>query len=213
MSKKKGRFITLEGLDGSGKDTQLELLKKELEANGKEVVVSSNIDHGPLKESCRNLLTPGNKDFISSYHLSILILCNMAITYKKIKEDVEAGKYVLCSRWYLSSLAYGGRKSDEEFDVILSYIKSLNIDPDLFIFIGTSPEIAMERINSRAGDEERYDDVDKLHQITKRYRDAISSQLANTVIVDGNGTIDEVFEGIKKYIYKIYDDKTTRVYM
>lgn len=194
----KGKFIVHEGLDGCGKDTQLGLLKKHLEEQGKEVVISSNIDHGPLGMATRKLLEPGNRDFVSSYHLSIVILCNMAITYKQIQKDIDAGKYVLCSRWYLSSLAYGGGKSDKEYRVILDYIRSLNIDPDLVIYLSISPETAMERINNRNGTAERYDDVNKLKNISEKFTHAIACTKVNVAIVDGEQSSENVFSEILK---------------
>ena len=199
----KGKFIVFEGIDGCGKDTQIKLLKEQLENNGKEVVLYSNIDHGPLKDVCRSLLEPGNPNFVSSYHLSILVLTNMVITHKHIKDDLLAGKTVLCSRWYLSSLAYGGRKSDIEYDTIKSYIKTLNIDPDLFVYISTDPNIALSRITSRDETNERYDTIDKLNNIRNCYSKAISEQLSPSVIVDGNGPINDVFQEILSYLYFI----------
>lgn len=196
-----GKFIVFEAIDGAGKDTQIELLKQKLEKSGKEVVLYSNIDNGLLKKIFRKMLTPCSDNFISSFHLSILILSDMAMTYKRIKLDMEQGKYVICSRWYLSSLAYGGGKSCREYDLIKDYIEILDIDPDLFIFISTSPEIAMNRLTSRSGNLERYESIDKLKAISELYTVAMNEQLAATVIVDGNYSKENVQNEINSHLY------------
>ncbi len=115
-------FIVFEGIDGCGKDTQIDILKQYLERSNHKVKIYSNIDNGVLASEIRDYLSNGG---ISSYLLSFIVLANIVDTYRSIAKDIENGYTVLCSRWTMSSITYGGYKDKSQFNAA----KVLKVSP------------------------------------------------------------------------------------
>ena len=158
---KRGYFITFEGPEGAGKSSQIQLLGSALTAAGCEVVVSREPGGTPLAEAIRNVVK-GHRGSEAVHPVTELLLMEAARSQhvsQVIKPALDAGKIVLCDRFYDSTTAYqgGGRGLDTETIVRLNAYASLGIAPDLTILLDLAPERGFERARTRAETMGEYD--------------------------------------------------------
>ncbi|MBO8433846.1 MAG: dTMP kinase, partial [Tyzzerella sp.] len=103
----KGLFITIEGTDGAGKSTQIELLKKYLEDRGKDVLVTREPGGTPISEKIRDIILDRENSEMSSITEALLYASSRAQhVSEKIKPALAEGKIVICDRFVDSSIAY-----------------------------------------------------------------------------------------------------------
>ena len=107
-----GKFITLEGIDGSGKTTQGYILEKELKKIGKEVIFTREPGGVPGAEEIRKLLVQGEKDRWSNITELLLFFAARRHHFEKILlPAIKAGKIVICDRFTDSTIIYQGRNN------------------------------------------------------------------------------------------------------
>lgn len=196
----RGKFIVIEGLDGSGKSSQVDLVIDFLEKNGKEVVVTKEptID----SEAGRKIKQALRKEII----IEPLELQKLYVQDRKEHLDnkiipaLAAGKYVVSSRYAFSTFAYG---HSDGLDVnLLVRLNEKFLLPDLTIIIDVSPESCVERIEGRGTPKELFERKEKLEKVNEIYKKT-SDMFDNVIIINGERPIQEVFEDIKKEIKKL----------
>ena len=195
-----GKFIVLEGLDGSGQSTQTSLLNDFLIQNGKEVVLGKE----PTKDSeagrkIREVL--GGKDKMDAKKLQELFAQDRKEHLQnKIIPALEAGKYVISDRYFFSSFAFG--VSD---DLDLEWLIQINNDfimPDQTFILKASPKICMERITKRGTKKELFETEEKLGRVWQTY-EKLPHRFESMFVIDGEKTPQEVFSEIRKILIKI----------
>jgi len=189
----KGKFIVFEGLDGSGNTTEAELLVKYLRNKGKRVHFTSEptqfLIGGLIKSQiagewkcspeCLQLLFTADR----AYHLE-----------KEIIPLLKRGINVICTRYMLSTLAYGNLEiNDEEW---LMEINKKFILPDITFFLKVSPQICIQRIKKERFHKELFEEEAKLKKVLKNYL-KFAKKFSNIYIINGEKSIKEVFEEIK----------------
>ena len=206
----KGKFIVIEGLDGSGKTTQTKILAAKLRDKGISVVTHAEPTGGEYGKKCREILSGAKK--CTKSELALLFTADRidhnVNDVDGINMHIEKGETVLCDRYYYSTLAYQG------VDVGMEWLKTLNLDcedirkPDLCIFLDLTPEKSMERIyaNRSADQIEIYETQDYLTSIRKRFYNCLDSlkDSENIVVINADGTIDEVAHKIELAVNAIY---------
>lgn len=146
MIRKKGVFICIEGLDGSGKTTQVDLLKKKLEKKF-DVFCTSEPSKGLIGNFIRTSYLYG-KNRLSPYVEALLFAADrIEHVENEIIPALKKGKVVISDRYVFSSLAYQG-SGKIDLDWIQTINKSILL-PDLAIFIDVEPEKVLSRINSK----------------------------------------------------------------
>ena len=146
-----GYFISFEGVDGSGKSTQISKLKEYLEAGGYEVVLSREPGGNDIGEQIRSVILDPNNQGMTAVTEALLYAASRAQhVHDVIAPAVEAGKVVICDRFVDSSIAYQqyGRKLGECVRIINGYA----IDgcmPDLTFLLKVKPDVGGTRIGSR----------------------------------------------------------------
>ncbi len=168
---RRGKFIVLEGGEGSGKGTAIDFLKERCatEFPGKEFVFTREPGGTEYGEELRGaLLSPANKGKVTALS-ELLTFCAIRANHCDllIRPALDAGKIVVCDRFYHSTIAYQiyGRDRKElrpVFERINSYAiggngKGGGLEPDLVIFLDVEPEIGLERIQRRKGELTRFD--------------------------------------------------------
>ena len=149
----KGKFIVFEGIDGSGKTTQINKLCEYLEQKGRKVYVTSeptiSLTGGMLRDALSGVSKRTSCEMAAMFVLDRIF--HNVNTKWGIEKMLDDGYDVLCDRYYYSSLAYQGSETDFE------WVKSMNLNcpeirtPDACIFLDLTPEESLERIsNSRA---------------------------------------------------------------
>lgn len=195
----KGYFIALEGIDGSGKSTQAEMLKIALEKNGRSVVVRSPFE-GEIGAFVRSILAGEKK--VSPIALQYLITANRAAQQEEIIKDLKAGKDVIIDRYFWSALAYAILDYSEmnKTEVkdwlligqsILSQYHQFML-PDTTFFLDISSKTAVERIDSLGKEKEIYETDAKIKKIEGIYKWLISEFANEFTIINGEQSLEAV---------------------
>lgn len=192
-----GKFIVFEGLDGSGQSTQAELLKNYLIERGREVLLTKE----PTRDSefSKELRAALNKEVkIDEVRLQELFAKDRKWHLENvILPALEEGKFVICDRYFFSSFAYGAAEGLD-----FEWLVNLNDEfllPDLTIILNASPEICVERIKSRGRKTTLFEEKEKLEKVWQIYQ-KFPERFENVMILDGERTILEIFEDIKKLV-------------
>ncbi len=149
---KRGLFFTLEGIDGSGKGTQFERLKAYLAAAGKDLLCLREPGGTAIGEKIRQLLLEReNETMTAETELLLFAAARAQNTAENILPALEAGRWVLCDRFFDSTLAYqaGGRGLDREPVRQSILLATGGLEPDLTFYFDLSPEEADARRRAR----------------------------------------------------------------
>ena len=152
----RGKFITLEGLEGSGKSTQIGRLEQYLGRRGISVTVTREPGGTPLAEKLRQLvLSPGNESISPAAELLIMFAARAVHLDSLIRPALEAGRWVLCDRFTDASFAYqgAGRGVADEFILSLQALVQGDLRPDLTLLLDLPVEVGLRRAASRRGRE------------------------------------------------------------
>lgn len=191
-----GKFIVFEGLDGSGKGTQIRLLEKRLVADGRSVVLTAEPTESTLGGIIRDALA-GDPARSPSELASLFVsdrIRHCQDPKKGIKAMLDAGKDVICDRYYFSSFAYQGIDTD------LDWVMKMNLDcpetltPDVCIFLDVDPDVCMKRIDSSRAFTEIYEKASTLTRIRSRFFEVFSrlKEKENIKIVDAARAPEEI---------------------
>ena len=158
---KRGWFITFEGPEGAGKSSQIQLLGEALAASGHEVVITREPGGTPLAEAIRDVVK-GHQGAEAVHPVTELLLMEAARSQhvsQVVIPALEAGKIVLCDRFYDSTTAYqgGGRGLDMDMVVGLNRFASQGVVPDLTLLLDLAPERGFERTGRRVETQGEYD--------------------------------------------------------
>ncbi len=203
------KFIVVEGLDGTGKTTQIKILAEYIKAKGRTVEITAEPTAHPTGKLIRRILSGEVKT--TPWSLAALFLSDR-IVHNKADDGIERmlsdGKTVISDRYYYSTFAYQGHETDLNWAMDMHFNCPEVRKPDLVIFLTMSPEKCVERIRANRPDEaiEIYENVESLTKISRQF-DTVFEKLKdreNIVYIDADGTIEEVsqrlFEAYEKYI-------------
>jgi dTMP kinase len=156
----KGLFISFEGIDGSGKSTQVKRLAEHLRAAGHEVVVTREPGGSEGAEEIRALVLQGDPDRWSAE--TELLLFNAARRdhlERLIRPALGAGKIVICDRFADSTRMYQGlSRGDLRGTVDKLHDLMIGVEPDVTVLIDMDPTEGLKRAKGRMGTEERFED-------------------------------------------------------
>ena len=144
--KLKGKFIVLDGPDGSGKGTQLKILKEYLESHGIEVVDTFDPGGTVIGNKIRKLVKYGSKGITANTEVMLFMASRAQLVTEVIKPALTSGKTVLCDRFISSTCAYQGA-SGYSIDTILELGQAAIGDtwPDLTIILDLPAKIGRQR--------------------------------------------------------------------
>lgn len=144
----KGKFITFEGCEGSGKSTQLKLLAEYLNEQGADFIMTREPGGSEISEEIRKIILNGkNVNMCDECEALLYAAARIQHLKEKVAPALAAGKIVICDRYVHSSLAYQGYARG----LGLEYIEKINefalkqFTPDLTVFLNISPKEAFER--------------------------------------------------------------------
>lgn len=194
---KKGLFITLEGTEGSGKSTQIAVIKAHMEAKGHKVVCLREPGGTPIAEEIRTLLKTPRKDdnMCDKTELLLMYAARAQLVETVIKPLLSAGTDVICDRHDLSSVAYQGGGRGMNMDDINAIRKVVlgNFRPDLTIVIDVDPKIGMQRARNR-GELDRFElsQIDFFERVRNTYLEYAKTHQDFVSVVDGHKKISAV---------------------
>jgi len=202
--KNKGYFISFEGIDGSGKSTQIKKLAEFLEASDFDIVITREPGGSIGAEEIRNLLLQGNVDRWSAETEILLFTAARRDHLERIiLPALEEGKIVICDRFTDSTRMYQGMRGINLRNLVDTLNeKVIKFDPDLTIVIDINPEISLKRAKSRKTVEERFEDfgVDLQMKMRKGFLE-LAKEFGNRIeVVNGQQSIEKLAQDIRSLV-------------
>jgi dTMP kinase len=205
----RGLFITLEGLDGSGKTTQIKRLAAWMEKRRIETVVTRQPGGTPTGDRIRGLLLDSGSTPLAPMTEMALMFADRAQAITEVIEPaLAAGRVVLCDRFTDSTEAYqgGGRQLGSERVLDLHRLICGNLQPDLTLLLLPSLEASLARARRRnekhaaktGQDENRFEQEQGgfFKRVWEKYHEIAGRESERVILIEGNLSIDEVHEQI-----------------
>ncbi len=201
-----GYFITFEGIEGSGKTTQIGLLGEHLESLGYSVVITREPGGCAISDKIRSILLDADNSSISP--LTELLLYAAARSQhvsEVIIPALKRGNIVLCDRFTDATLAYqgSGRGIAREKVDMLNQLACQSLRPDLTVLIDCDVSVGLERarrrIESKSGPREERFELEALEfhcSVRAAYLEIARAEPQRFITVDGSGGVEEISEAI-----------------
>lgn len=188
----RGSLIVFEGLDRSGKDTQVNMLVKYLGDECEKISFpNEDTEMGRLCRRCLN-----GDIVISDISLHLLCISNMAETIPRIEDLLQKGKTVICSRYMYSSIAYSTARG-LDYDWCVSTC-SLFLLPDLLVYMRVDP---MEASYRKGYGEGRYENISLQEKVSQVYERLLSNSIERILCIDSSYPIEDIHNDIlSKYV-------------
>ncbi|HET6240137.1 MAG TPA: dTMP kinase [Acetobacteraceae bacterium] len=154
------RFITLEGGEGAGKSTQAKLLADALAARGLPVLRTREPGGAPGAEVLRDLLLSGRVDWSAPAETLLHFAARAEHVERTIRPALNAGMWVVCDRFYDSTMAYQGYGLGADRAMIAALSRLVGVQPDLTIVLDVSDGVAVQRRVHRGAADDRYERLD-----------------------------------------------------
>lgn len=199
-----GKFIVFEGIDGSGKSTQLKLLKEKLDNLGIRSQLTAEPSPGLVGQLLRNIQKGEDIQNPSPYTMAFLYAADRSLHVDWIKEKLSDGVWILCDRYKYSSIAYQG---SDDFD-LLNLVEDMNsifLEPDHAFLLNLSPDTALARTENRET-REIFEKKDFLEKVARNYKKifSIPENRSFMSIVDTNASEEAVSDKIFNILQKKY---------
>tara|TARA_B100001057_G_scaffold292150_1_gene292214 strand:+ start:948 stop:1574 length:627 start_codon:yes stop_codon:yes gene_type:complete len=201
------QFIIFEGGEGSGKSSQINLLKSKLIDKGIDVVCTREPGGTPSAEILRELVTTGD---VNKWEPMTEALLMFASRYEHTKNliipSLESGKWVLCDRFYYSTYAYQGIGHGLGLEAMenLKKISIGKIEPGLVFFLDIDPTEGIKRTMGRHTNEDRFEKMDiSFHtKIREAFLSFSETYSDNYVVINANQEINKISDIVFKEIEK-----------
>ncbi len=207
---KKNLFIAFEGIDGSGKSTQVKLLAEYLNKNGHTVYTTFEPTESRIGTMIRDIFNhrmEGDQRVIAALfaadRLNHLLNSTDGIL-KKMKE----GYTVITDRYYFSSYAYHSvHDIDMEWVIQANALSANLLRPDLNIYIDISPEVSMARLKKGRNALEMYETIDNQCKVYDKYKVSFEriGITEKVFVTDGNRNSELIAEDIQRAVNQLYN--------
>ena len=208
----RGRFITFEGIDGSGKTTQLRLLSGDLRVRGLDVLTTFQPGGTPLGRRLREAFLETEENVHPMAELLLFAADRAQHVNFLIKPALAAGRVVISDRYADATAAYqgAGRGFDEKIINQVIKLATDGLKPDLTLFFDIPIEKAILRTNSRADNEtvkNRMDQetTDFYERVRKAYLKIAETEPKRFKIIDADGSMEAVHARVSEVVNKFLE--------
>ena len=195
-------FISFEGIEGSGKSTQIELIEELIRAKGYQVKKLREPGTTELGEKIRNIFLEKTTETVDPITEAFLLYASRKhLDQNFLRQNLSDGAIVIADRYADATLAYQsyGKGLDHNFVKIIHDSSQL-LSPDLTFYMDISAELSRERISDREMDRMESESIDFFKKVREGYLQIAHDNPERVVVLDANKTIDELHESIKKII-------------
>lgn len=202
---KKGKFIVICGVEGSGKGTQINLIKEHFKGND-NIVFTREPGGTDIAEKIRDIIL--NEDIDPLTEAYLFAAARREHIIKKIKPLLEEGKTIICDRFVYSSLVYQGLGRNLGID----FVDELNrpviegFYPDKVIYLDLEPEIGLERIKKNNRETNRLDNekLDFYKKCREGFLHLANNEPNKFIIINANQSEEKVFQDIKNNLKDLF---------
>src|SRR3954447_18049011 len=201
--RRRGKFITFEGLDGCGKSTQLNRLADVLRAEGIDLIVTRQPGGTPIGEKIRAVLLDSRTEGLANLtELALMFAARSQLINEVVLPALDNGQWVLCDRFTDSSEAYqgGGRQLGSEAVLTLHRVLCRDMQPDLTILMDSDVAASVARarrrnkeaVDSAQGDENRFEKENRAFftHVHDKYLEIAKRDSNRVVMVDARKSAD-----------------------
>jgi dTMP kinase len=204
-------FISLEGIEGSGKTTQIDQMVSYLESRGKSCIATREPGGTDIGRQIRAILLDPRSRALDSRTEMLLYVADRAQHLREtIEPHLEAGQVVICDRYFDATLVYQGYGRGLDCDMIQSLHQLIcdNRMPDITLLLDLNPETGLERAwrqirgGGRVGDETRFEQeaLDFHQRIRAGYLDLAARDPQRFRVVDASGDVSSVWNQIRNIL-------------
>ncbi|MEM0447976.1 MAG: dTMP kinase [Thermoplasmata archaeon] len=190
-------FITLEGIDGSGKTSIAKKLANFYEENGKNVFLTE--EPTKLIMDVKSLM---EKD-LDVFSRIFIFMADRVEHIKLIKEKISSGYIVICDRYVDSTLAYQGailknilNGNENAYNYMMNIYRPFSLEPDIIIYLDVDPRKGIERKDKNK--REYFEKLEYLKEVRNYY--IYLSKIRNYIVIDSNNSLENVWNELMKFI-------------
>lgn len=204
-----GIFISMEGPDGSGKSTQIEMLSDYLKAKGYEIIVTREPGGNRISEAIREIIL--NKEYTEMDYMTEAMLYASAraqLMAQVIRPAIESGKAVISDRFVDSSAVYQGMARGLGVKEVykLNEFAIQGMMPQLTIHLDLPASVGLERAKGRAAlDRMELEKAEFHEKVAQGYRDLAALDPNRIKTIDATKGIEEIHKEIVAYVDKIFE--------
>jgi len=192
----KGRFITVEGIEGVGKTTNIDFIQQQLRAAGRDLVLTREPGGTPLGEAVRGLLLdPAYTGMDSNCELQLMFAARAEHLAKVVWPALEKGQWVLCDRFTDATYAYqgGGRGIDTDVIARLEQLVQGDFRPDLTLLLDVPVEVGLARASKRGAlDRFEQEKVEFFERVRTAYLDMAERSPERYRVIDASEPLEVV---------------------
>lgn len=188
--KRKGLFIVFEGIDGSGKSTQLEMLAEYLKKKGVDVELTREHTRDLSAGRLIDQIVNRQGQLVPVAMQLLYVVDRVDHTARVIRPALDGGKTVISDRYFWSTIAYSNLCDKKEY--FLKIQKEVTMKPDVIIWVDLPPKVALQRMGGRTKALTIFEKRKKLQKIRKGYQWLAEKFPKQCIVVDGSKTINEI---------------------
>ncbi len=204
ISRSRGLFITLEGIDGAGKSSQFDAMVAELRSLGRSVVATREPGGTPLGESLRELLL--TQDMSTSTEALLVFAARQEHVLKVIEPALLRGHDVVCDRFTDATLAYQGAGKGIPRDRLeaLAYWVHPGLTPDLTVLLDVPAATAAQRLRAQSRQADRFEREPEefFTRVREQYLELAREQADRWCVIDASRELGEVRQDILQNLKK-----------
>ncbi len=206
-------FITFEGIDGSGKTTQLQMLSEYLKEKGYDVMVLREPGGITLSENIREMLLNSKENIHPITELLLFESSRSHLVHNVINPALESGKVIICDRFYDSTTAYQGYGRGIELKLIHQFnkIATLGIIPDITFYLDVDLETAKIRSERRIYDRIEKSGNEFYSKVVDGFRELAKKNSSRIKLIEANGEIEDTQMKIRKIVNTKFLSKAQKI--